>query len=172
MSQDERKAGFSAVDTIVPDTFKAIEEAFQSKDDVTGLRSGFAEMDRRTGGLQKSDLIVLAARPSMGKTALCLNIAQNAAIEKTVRGNHWNDPHDAAVRIIKRSSSSSSTINTRMFFNLPVSLSWRPASSSETASLITRRKHAPLPEVLFSWRSPPMSPARRFAMARPSPVPP
>ena len=69
ISEDTRVGGFAAVDQIVPGTFKSIEEAFQNNDEVTGLRTGFSELDRRTGGLQKSDLVVLAARPSMGKTS-------------------------------------------------------------------------------------------------------
>ncbi len=74
--------GFSGVERIVPDTFKSIEEAFQNNSDVTGLRTGFAELDRKTGGLQKSDLVILAARPSMGKTSLALNVAYNVAVNE------------------------------------------------------------------------------------------
>jgi len=84
ISEDTRVGGFAGVDQLVPGAFKSIEEAFQSNDDVTGLRTGFAEMDRRTGGLQNSDLIVLAARPSMGKTSLALNIAYNVAVNEGV----------------------------------------------------------------------------------------
>ncbi len=79
ISEETRKGGFASVDRVVPDTFKAIEEAFQSKSDVTGLRTGFRDMDRMLSGLQKADLTVLAARPSMGKTSLALNIAYNVA---------------------------------------------------------------------------------------------
>ena len=82
ISEDTRTGGFTGVDTIVPDTFKSIEEAFQSGDDVTGLRTGFAELDRKTGGLQSSDLLILAARPSMGKTSLALNLAYNVAVQE------------------------------------------------------------------------------------------
>ena len=82
ISEDTRTGGFSAVDLIVPDTFKSIEEAFQNNDDVTGLRTGFKELDSRTGGLQNSDLIILAARPSMGKTSLALNLAYNVAVNE------------------------------------------------------------------------------------------
>ena len=84
ISEDTRVGGFEAVDLIVPGTFKSIEEAFQNNDDVTGLRTGFAEMDRKLGGLQKSDLIILAARPSMGKTSLALNLAYNVAVNEGV----------------------------------------------------------------------------------------
>ncbi len=80
ISEETRSGGFESVTTIVPGTFKSIEEAFQNNDDVTGLRTGFKEMDRKTGGLQKSDLIILAARPSMGKTSFALNLAYNVAV--------------------------------------------------------------------------------------------
>ncbi len=82
VSEESRTGGFAAVESIVPGTFKAIEEAFQSGDDVTGLRTGFRELDRRTGGLQKGDLIILAARPSMGKTSLALNLAYHVAVHE------------------------------------------------------------------------------------------
>ncbi len=84
LSEETRKGSFIAVDKVVPDTFKAIEEAFKSKSDVTGLRTGFKELDRRTAGLQRSDLIILAARPSMGKTSLALNLAYNVAVKEKV----------------------------------------------------------------------------------------
>jgi len=79
ISEDTRKGGFESVDLVVDRTFKTIEEACQNKSDVTGLRTGFKEMDRRLSGLQKSDLLILAARPAMGKTSLALNLAYNVA---------------------------------------------------------------------------------------------
>ncbi len=82
ISEDTRSGGFSGVDSIVPETFKSIEEAFQNNSDVTGLHTGFKEMDQRTGGLQNSDLIILAARPSMGKTSFALNLAYNVAVHE------------------------------------------------------------------------------------------
>jgi len=74
--------GFKASDKIVPDTIKKIKD-IQKHGDSGGLKSGFYELDDMTGGFQSSDLIIIAARPSMGKTALGLNIASNIAI----RGN-------------------------------------------------------------------------------------
>jgi replicative DNA helicase len=61
-------------------TFSNIEQRYEKKEDVTGVPTGYPDLDDMTGGLQPSDLIIVAARPSMGKTALCLNIAQNAAV--------------------------------------------------------------------------------------------
>jgi len=74
--------GFEAIETIVTPTFKAIEEAFRKKSDITGLRSGFVRLDHQLSGLQPADLIILAARPSMGKTSLALNIAHNIALKE------------------------------------------------------------------------------------------
>jgi len=84
ISENTKSDGFSSVESIVPETFKSIEEAFQNNDEVTGLRTGFTELDRKTGGLQNSDLIIIAARPSMGKTSLALNIAYNVAVNEKV----------------------------------------------------------------------------------------
>ena len=60
--------------TLVPQTFEHIEEMLNNPDPVSGLRTGFKELDSMTAGLQKSTFNVLAARPSMGKTALALTI--------------------------------------------------------------------------------------------------
>jgi replicative DNA helicase len=84
ISEDAHTGGFASVDAIVPGTFKRIEEAFQNNDDVTGLRTGFKELDNKTGGLQNSDLIIIAARPSMGKTSFALNLAYNVAVNENV----------------------------------------------------------------------------------------
>lgn len=66
---------------LVLETYRKIEYRFEHRDELTGCPTGFRELDGMTNGLQKSDLIILAARPSMGKTAFALNIAQNAAIK-------------------------------------------------------------------------------------------
>jgi replicative DNA helicase len=84
VSEETRVGGFSGVSSIVPQTFRSIEEAFQNGSDVTGLHTGFMEMDRKTGGLQKGDMVILAARPSMGKTSFALNLAYNVALKERV----------------------------------------------------------------------------------------
>jgi replicative DNA helicase len=66
---------------LLPGGFQTLEERHRNKGMPTGVPSGFKDLDRLTGGFQKSDLIILAARPSMGKTALALNIARNAAVK-------------------------------------------------------------------------------------------
>lgn len=84
IAQRKFKQAFYAVKDIVKDSFKTIEELYERKELVTGVPSGFHELDKLTSGFQKSDLIVLAGRPSMGKTALALNIAAHAATEAQV----------------------------------------------------------------------------------------
>jgi len=72
--------GFSSVHDIVAGSFKTIDNLYKEGREITGLATHLTEFDRMTSGLQKSELVIIAARPSMGKTALAINIAQNAAI--------------------------------------------------------------------------------------------
>jgi replicative DNA helicase len=74
--------GFSSIAPVVSDVFKEIEELSNRKTPVTGLETGFADLDRMTAGLHPSDLIIVAARPGLGKTSICLNIAEHVAIRK------------------------------------------------------------------------------------------
>lgn len=78
----QRKAakGFTLVRDLVHPALDMIEKLHTDKNDVPGLRTGFKDIDQMTAGLQKSDLIIIAARPSMGKTALALNIAEHVAM--------------------------------------------------------------------------------------------
>lgn len=73
---------FVPIKDIVLDAFQKIEQLYTSKGGLTGVGTGFKDFDRLTSGLQPSDLILIAARPSMGKTALCLNMAQYIAIRQ------------------------------------------------------------------------------------------
>jgi replicative DNA helicase len=75
-------SSFSPITPIVDEVYKHIEELFNKKAPVTGLETGFADLDRMTAGLHPSDLIIVAARPGLGKTSLCLNIAEHVAIRK------------------------------------------------------------------------------------------
>ena len=72
--------GFQSLDEIVQHSFGTIDNLYKQSRLVTGLATDFTEFDRVTSGLQKDELIIIAARPSMGKTALAINIAQNAAV--------------------------------------------------------------------------------------------
>ena len=74
------KQGFHKLDQLVASLIDKIQERADNPVDVTGLRSGFYELDRMTSGLQAGDLIILAARPSMGKTSFAINIAEHVAI--------------------------------------------------------------------------------------------
>jgi replicative DNA helicase len=76
------RTGFSAIPPVVSDVFKQIEELSNRKAPVTGLETGFVDLDRITAGLHPSDLVIVAARPGLGKTSLCLNIAEHVAIRK------------------------------------------------------------------------------------------
>ncbi|TBO32446.1 replicative DNA helicase [Aquabacterium lacunae] len=77
------KQGFHNMDTLVVDLLDRVQElADNGLDDVTGVRTGFIDLDKMTAGLQKGDLIILAARPSMGKTAFALNIGENVAVNE------------------------------------------------------------------------------------------
>jgi replicative DNA helicase len=73
------RQGFVGIREIVKESFRTIDQLSQSQDLVTGLPTGFVDLDEKTSGLQKGDLVIVAARPAMGKTSLCLNIAQNAS---------------------------------------------------------------------------------------------
>jgi len=73
---------FTPIKDLVRDSFETIETLYQRKVHVTGVSTSFADLDARTAGLQPSDLIVLAGRPSMGKSSLAMNIAEHAALEE------------------------------------------------------------------------------------------
>jgi replicative DNA helicase len=73
---------FTNINQVLKESFKTIEQLFERKELVTGIPTGFEDLDRMTSGLQPSDLIIIAGRPSMGKTAFALNIAQKAAIKQ------------------------------------------------------------------------------------------
>lgn len=73
------QSGPELIATILPQTFKRIERTYEARGEITGVQTGFQDLDELTCGLQPSDLIIIAGRPSMGKTSLGLNIAENAA---------------------------------------------------------------------------------------------
>ncbi|HNT57791.1 MAG TPA: replicative DNA helicase [Syntrophales bacterium] len=81
ISENKIRQTFSPIREIIKDSFRTIERLFEKKSLITGVPTGFEELDRLTSGFQRSELIIIAGRPSMGKTAFALNVAQNAAIE-------------------------------------------------------------------------------------------
>ena len=80
ISNRKKDTDFVPINNIVMDSFKDLEALMNNKNGLTGLPTGFVDFDNLTSGLHGSDFIILAARPSMGKTALSLNIVQNVAI--------------------------------------------------------------------------------------------
>jgi replicative DNA helicase len=91
--------GLQPLDLIVQNSFGTIDNLYKHSREVTGLATDFTEFDRMTSGLQKGELIIIAARPSMGKTALGINIAQNAAVN-----------HEAVVAIFSLEMSKESLL--------------------------------------------------------------
>ena len=84
ISENKIRPSFHPIREIIKDSFKTIERLYAKKELVTGVATGFDKIDDITSGLQNSDLIIIAGRPSMGKTAFALNIAQFAALEMGV----------------------------------------------------------------------------------------
>src|SRR5215475_12084848 len=80
LSEKRIGRGFMGVQEIVRETFGSVDALLQRGQRITGLATHYTDLDEMTSGLQKSDLVILAARPSMGKTAFAMNIAENAAI--------------------------------------------------------------------------------------------
>ena len=78
ISEDKVRPAFHSLADILTDTYKAVEQAYENKVLVTGVPTGYRELDQITSGFQPGDLVVIAGRPSMGKTALALNITQSA----------------------------------------------------------------------------------------------
>ncbi|MEY3637252.1 MAG: Replicative helicase [Pseudomonadota bacterium] len=76
------KQGFQSMDTLVVDLMDRVQEMADNPNDITGVPTGFYDLDRMTSGLQAGDLVVLAARPSMGKTAFAINIAEHVALNE------------------------------------------------------------------------------------------
>jgi len=81
--QNKNQKGYTPIKDVLVESFTKLEELYNRKQQITGVPTGFTDLDYRTAGLHGSELIILAARPAMGKTAFVLNIAANAAI----RGN-------------------------------------------------------------------------------------
>ena len=82
VSQKRVASGFSPLRTLLHSAYDRLDYLHQHKGEVSGIRTGFADLDAMTTGLQKSDLIILAARPSIGKTSLALNFAEHAAVKE------------------------------------------------------------------------------------------
>jgi len=82
ISGSKLRQGFVAMQDIIKDSFEMVEQLYQQKRYVTGLETGFKDLDTLTAGFQAGDFVVIAGRPSMGKTSFALNIAQHVAIRQ------------------------------------------------------------------------------------------
>lgn len=84
LAKNRNQQGFSPIKDVLFETFTQIERLYNQKEAITGIPTGFVELDNKTAGLHGSELILVAARPAMGKTAFALNIATNAAVKSNV----------------------------------------------------------------------------------------
>ena len=84
IARSKSSQSFTPMRQIIPGAFESVEQLAERKELITGVPTGFTELDKMTAGLQPSDLIILAGRPSMGKTAFAMNIAQHAAISDNI----------------------------------------------------------------------------------------
>jgi len=80
IAEEKIKPSYFTMAEMAKESMKEIEKLFERKEMITGVPSGFRDLDQLTSGFQNSDMVIIAARPSMGKTAFCLNVAQNASI--------------------------------------------------------------------------------------------
>ena len=81
IAQMRQKNDYTKIQDVLLENLRIIDAASQNKDKITGIPTGFHDLDEKTSGLQRSDLIIVAARPGMGKTAFALNIAQQSAVK-------------------------------------------------------------------------------------------
>ena len=81
ISQEKASDDFKSINEVLVDAYDMIEKLYTNKSDVTGITTGFKDLNKKINGLQRTDLIIIAARPAMGKTAFSLNLVQNAALK-------------------------------------------------------------------------------------------
>jgi len=89
VTQRRDKAGPEPLKSLVKKVFSSLDERFKSAGGITGVPTGFADLDSRTAGLQPTELIILAARPAMGKTSFAMSLAQNAALIQADGSGGW-----------------------------------------------------------------------------------
>jgi len=82
---NQSRPTFNKIDTLIADAYNALKDRYANQEVVTGVATGFRDLDELTAGMQRGDLIIVAGRPSMGKTAFSMNLAQNAAIRSEER---------------------------------------------------------------------------------------
>jgi len=84
ISQGKNQKGYTPIKDILVESFAELEKLYNQKEPITGIPTGFADLDYKTAGLHNSDLVLIAARPAMGKSAFALNLATNAAVQSKV----------------------------------------------------------------------------------------
>jgi replicative DNA helicase len=84
LSQNKSTKGYTSIKDVLVSAFDELEKLYNQKGKISGITTGFIEMDKMTSGLHNSDLLILAARPAMGKSAFAINIATNAAVKANV----------------------------------------------------------------------------------------
>ncbi len=110
VSEEQNTSNLVSAAQIVKDSIKRIEDLYNRKPGVTGVATGFLDLDKLTGGLQPGEMIILAARPSMGKTALSLNMAMHAAIREKKKIAYFS-VEMAKEQIMTRLLSSEARVN-------------------------------------------------------------
>lgn len=114
--QNRNSKGYSSMKEILVDAFDSIEKMYQNKDKLSGIESGFIDLDEKISGLNKSDLIIVAARPAMGKSAFVLNIASYVAMHDKVPVMIFN-LEMSKEQLVKRMLSSESEIDSMKLNN-------------------------------------------------------
>ncbi len=84
ISQQNLKKDYTQIDPVIKDAYKMLQKAAEQTEGLSGISSGFRGLDKMTSGWQKSDLVILAARPAMGKTAFALSMARNIAVDQKI----------------------------------------------------------------------------------------
>ena len=84
LSQRNLKKDYTQIDPVIKDAYDMLQKAAARSDGLSGISSGFTELDKMTSGWQNSDLVILAARPAMGKTAFALSMAKNIAVDQHI----------------------------------------------------------------------------------------
>ena len=115
VTRDERRSDFTPIGEAVQSELQEITRKFRNKESITGLASGFPSLDALTSGFQKGDFIIVAARPSMGKTAFVLNIAKNMSISSAHRSVAFFSLEMSREQLATRLLSSEACVeNTRL----------------------------------------------------------
>jgi replicative DNA helicase len=112
LSENRFETSFTNIKTLVWDALSTIEKLYENKYPVSGIPSGFYQLDEMTNGFQPSELIIVAGRPSMGKTAFCLNIAQHISIKNKIPSAFFSlemSKEQLAYRLLSSSTGISST---------------------------------------------------------------